>query len=133
MGSIWNWGIPDRLLRILRSLLTLLSHRVPLWGYDEPQTLPYAIRSICPVDPDGEQFEKFHAACGFESQCLDDGEYRQRRRDDLKYVNNCDPGIARKVVGERFAYVLPFGRFVKDTRTKAPVKKLAVPPAWSDV
>ena len=36
-------------------LLVSLSHRAPPRGYDEPQTLPYAISSICPVGPDGEQ------------------------------------------------------------------------------
>jgi DNA topoisomerase-1 len=51
----------------------------------------------------------------------------------LKYVNDDDPGIARKVIGERFVYVLPSGRSVKDTRTKARIKKLVIPPAWTDV
>jgi len=46
--------VPDRLLRVPRSLLfAVLSHRVPLWGYDEPQTLSYAISSIRPVGPVG--------------------------------------------------------------------------------
>jgi len=43
--------VPNGLLRALRSLLISLSHRVPPWGYDEPQTLPYAISSICLVGP----------------------------------------------------------------------------------
>jgi hypothetical protein len=47
--------VPDGLLRALRSLFVSLSHRVPPRGYDEPQTLPYAISSICPVGPDGGQ------------------------------------------------------------------------------
>lgn len=51
----------------------------------------------------------------------------------LKYVNAGAPGIARKLIGERFVYVLPSGRSVKDTRTKARIKKLAIPPAWTDV
>ena len=48
--------VPDCLLRTLRSLLLVsLSHRDPPRDYDEPQTLPHAISSICPVGPDGEQ------------------------------------------------------------------------------
>jgi hypothetical protein len=47
--------VPDCLLRTLRSLLVSLSHRVPPRGYDEPQTLSYAISSNCPVGPDGKQ------------------------------------------------------------------------------
>ena len=46
--------VPDRLLRALRSLLVSLSHRVPPRGDDEPETISYAISSICPVGPDGE-------------------------------------------------------------------------------
>src|SRR5579863_10363187 len=48
-------NVPNGLLRTRQSLLVALSHRVPPWDYDEPQTLPYAIRSNCPVGPDGEQ------------------------------------------------------------------------------
>lgn len=51
----------------------------------------------------------------------------------LKYVNDGDPGIIRKAIGERFIYVLPSGRSIKDTRIKARIKKLAIPPAWTDV
>ena len=49
--------VPDCLLRTLRSLLVSLSHRVPPRGYDEPQTLSYAISSNCTVGPDGKQPE----------------------------------------------------------------------------
>jgi DNA topoisomerase-1 len=51
----------------------------------------------------------------------------------LKYVNDGDPGIARKLIGKKFAYVLPSGRKVSDARTKARIRKLAIPPAWTDV
>src|SRR5690606_19234060 len=43
-------GSPDvsnGLLGTLRCLSVALSHRVPPGGYDEPQTLSYAISSIC--------------------------------------------------------------------------------------
>ena len=47
--------VPNGLLRALRSLLVSLSHRVPPRGYDELDSLPYTITSICPLGPDGEQ------------------------------------------------------------------------------
>src|SRR5688572_30845294 len=46
--------VPDGLLRALRSMLVSLSHRVPPRGYDELDSLPYTITSICPLGPDGE-------------------------------------------------------------------------------
>jgi len=52
---------------------------------------------------------------------------------DLRYVNDGDPGIARKRAGKRIVYVLPSGARVTDFRTKARIKSLAIPPAWSDV
>jgi DNA topoisomerase-1 len=51
----------------------------------------------------------------------------------LKYVNDSDRGIARRLAGKKFVYVLPSGRRVSDARTKARIKKLAIPPAWTDV
>jgi DNA topoisomerase-1 len=51
----------------------------------------------------------------------------------LRYVNDGDPGIARKQAGRRFAYVLPSGGRVSDARTKSRIKRLAIPPAWTDV
>jgi DNA topoisomerase-1 len=51
----------------------------------------------------------------------------------LRYVNDGDPGIARKQAGRRFVYVLPSGGRVSDTPTKARIKRLAIPPAWTDV
>ena len=51
----------------------------------------------------------------------------------LAYVNDDDPGITRKVNGKRFLYILPSGAVVKDTRTKARIRSLAIPPAWTDV
>lgn len=51
----------------------------------------------------------------------------------LTYVNDADPGIVRKARGKSFSYILPSGGSVKDPRTKARIKKLAIPPAWTDV
>ena len=49
--------VPDGLLGALRRPLVSLSHRSPSRGYDEPEPLPYAISSICPVSADGGQFD----------------------------------------------------------------------------
>ena len=51
----------------------------------------------------------------------------------LVYVNDDDPGITRKVNGKRFSYILPSGAVFKDARTKARIRSLAIPPAWTDV
>jgi DNA topoisomerase-1 len=51
----------------------------------------------------------------------------------LTYVNDGDPGLSRKRAGKRFVYSSPSGRRIKDPRTKARIKSLAIPPAWSDV
>lgn len=51
---------------------------------------------------------------------------------DLVYVNDRDPGIARKKKGENFTYFSGDG-IVKDEETLQRIKKLAIPPAWTDV
>jgi len=51
----------------------------------------------------------------------------------LRYVHDGDSDIARKRAGKRIVYVLPSGARVTDVRTKARIKSLAIPPAWSDV
>lgn len=45
----------DSHLRARRNLLVALSQGAPPRGYDDPQTLSYAISSSCPVGPDGER------------------------------------------------------------------------------
>ncbi|HET6389780.1 DNA topoisomerase IB [Hyphomicrobium sp.] len=51
----------------------------------------------------------------------------------LTYVNDGDPGIARKKRGSGFSYTLPSGGTVKDARTERRIRSLAIPPAWTDV
>ena len=46
--------IPDGLVRAARTALIPVSHRLPPRGYDEPESLSYAISSICPLSADGE-------------------------------------------------------------------------------
>ena len=51
----------------------------------------------------------------------------------LRYVNDRQPGITRKRVGGDFVYRNPEGKVIKDAAELARIKKLAVPPAWTDV
>jgi len=51
----------------------------------------------------------------------------------LRYVGGADPGIRRKRAGEGFRYVRPDGRAVSDAATLARIRKLAIPPAWTEV
>ena len=51
----------------------------------------------------------------------------------LRYVNDRQPGITRERVGGDFAYRDPEGKVIKDAAELARIKKLAVPPAWTDV
>jgi DNA topoisomerase-1 len=51
----------------------------------------------------------------------------------LRYVTDDEPGIRRKKRGKGFTYVDPQGRTVKDGKTLERIRKLAIPPAWTDV
>ncbi len=51
----------------------------------------------------------------------------------LRYAHDGRPGIRRLRAGEGFRYVAPNGRTVRDRRTLARIRALAIPPAWSDV
>jgi DNA topoisomerase-1 len=51
----------------------------------------------------------------------------------LRYVSDNQPGIRRRRAGRGFAYVRPDGTPVGDTATLARIKKLAIPPAWTQV
>jgi DNA topoisomerase-1 len=51
----------------------------------------------------------------------------------LVYVSDDDPGIRRRKAGKGFAYVAPDGSPVRDERTLQRIRKLAIPPAYSDV
>ena len=54
-------------------------------------------------------------------------------RAGLTYVSDEDPGIRRVMRGKGFAYLDAKGRTVRDPETKARIKRLAIPPAWTDV
>src|SRR6185436_15646582 len=43
------------------------------------------------------------------------------------------PGVSRRRTGGGFRYLRPGGAPVRDARTLARIRKLAIPPAWTDV
>jgi DNA topoisomerase-1 len=51
----------------------------------------------------------------------------------LVYVNADEPGIRRERVGDGFRYLRPSGAPVRDPATLERIRKLAIPPAWTDV
>jgi DNA topoisomerase-1 len=51
----------------------------------------------------------------------------------LRYVHEDEPGIRRKASAKGFSYVGPDGRAVKDPATLERIRKLAIPPAYTDV
>src|SRR6266576_5560466 len=51
----------------------------------------------------------------------------------LRYVSDESPGIRRKRVGKGFAYLDSGGRTVRDPETIGRIKRLTIPPAWTDV
>ena len=51
----------------------------------------------------------------------------------LRYVTDDEPGIRRRKRGKGFTYADPQGRAVKDEKTLERIRKLAIPPAWTDV
>jgi DNA topoisomerase-1 len=51
---------------------------------------------------------------------------------DLKYVNDKEPGIIRAKRGDTFTYTYE-GKPLKDAEVLDRIKKLAIPPAWTNV
>lgn len=51
----------------------------------------------------------------------------------LRYVNDADPGIRRVASGRGFHYEASGGRRVTDPATLGRIKRLAIPPAWTEV
>jgi DNA topoisomerase-1 len=63
-----------------------------------------------------------------------DGDPRQSAHDaGLRYGTDRSPGIRRVRRGRGFAYENADGRPVGDEETLARIRKLAIPPAWTDV
>jgi DNA topoisomerase-1 len=51
----------------------------------------------------------------------------------LRYVSDSMPGISRRRAGKGFSYSSPDGRTLRDPRTVARIRALAIPPAYTDV
>ncbi|HET7422908.1 MAG TPA: hypothetical protein VFJ92_05050, partial [Gemmatimonadales bacterium] len=51
----------------------------------------------------------------------------------LRYVTDSAPGIRRKRAGSGFTYVGPDGRRITDEKALERIRKLAIPPAYTDV
>ena len=51
----------------------------------------------------------------------------------LTYTSDMEPGIRRRRAGKSFRYFNPDGTPVSDKATLSRIKKLAIPPAWTDV
>jgi DNA topoisomerase-1 len=51
----------------------------------------------------------------------------------LRYVTDAMPGIRRKPVGKHFGYVGVDGKPIHDESELQRIRRLAIPPAWTDV
>jgi DNA topoisomerase-1 len=51
----------------------------------------------------------------------------------LRYVTDDEPGIRRQKRGKGFNFLDPQGKTIKDEKTLERIRKLAIPPAWTDV
>ncbi|HEX4708683.1 MAG TPA: DNA topoisomerase IB [Candidatus Udaeobacter sp.] len=51
----------------------------------------------------------------------------------LRYVNDDSPGYARKPNGDNFEYSDADGKPIRDEQRLLRIKRLAIPPAWTDV
>lgn len=55
------------------------------------------------------------------------------RHAGLRYVSDDQPGLTRERAGKGFSFRGPDGKLVRDTPTLARIKRLAIPPAWTEV
>ena len=55
------------------------------------------------------------------------------RRARLQYASDESPGIRRVARGRGFAFVNAKGRLIRDRRTLSRIRKLVIPPAWTNV
>src|SRR5687768_7470364 len=58
---------------------------------------------------------------------------RAARAAGLRYVRCGGPGLRRRRAGKGFVYLTVTGRRVRDAKTLARIRSLAIPPAWQDV
>ncbi len=55
------------------------------------------------------------------------------REAGLRYSSDGRPGITRRKSGRGFSYRAPDGTTIRDAETRARIRALAIPPAWTDV
>jgi DNA topoisomerase-1 len=61
-------------------------------------------------------------------------EARDAARDaGLRYVTDAEPGMSRQRAGRGFRYVAADGASIRDKDELARIKRLVIPPAWTDV
>jgi DNA topoisomerase-1 len=51
----------------------------------------------------------------------------------LRYVSPDSPGIARRRAGRGFRYLAPTGKPIRDAATLARIRRIVIPPAWTEV
>jgi DNA topoisomerase-1 len=51
----------------------------------------------------------------------------------LRYVSDDEPGLRRRKTGKGFSYKKPDGKSVRDKAARERIRKLAIPPAYTDV
>src|SRR5881394_3340655 len=51
----------------------------------------------------------------------------------LQYVDDCHPGYARRAKNGEFEYLDTQGKRIRDEQRLLRIKRLAIPPAWTDV
>ena len=61
------------------------------------------------------------------------GALKAAREANLHYVSDNSPGISRRMTAKGVGYRDPDGRAVTDRPTLGRIKRLAIPPAWTDV
>jgi len=54
-------------------------------------------------------------------------------RAGLRYVTDDEPGLRRETRGKGLAYLDQEGRAIRDARTRDRIRRLAIPPAWTEV
>lgn len=73
-------------------------------------------------------------ATAFSAEQATEGDPREAAREaGLRYVSDTEPGIRRRRSGRGFAYEAPDGSPIRDGATLRRIKRLAIPPAWTDV
>src|SRR5260370_37923424 len=51
----------------------------------------------------------------------------------LRYVNDDRPGYSRRAKGKNFEYLDTEGKTIRDEQRLLRIKRLAIPPAWTEV